>query len=165
MRQWLGWLWMGLIAAVLSLGLVWLADRGRSWERPRWEVVRFEPILLESPPGERRAMRVVAIQPTCPHCLAGLAALVDRRDAERDSLRLVALVVDSPRRPGEAFARSLRVDEVWWDEHAVWRRRWGRRVYGETYVFDPRGRMLESGHVLRPDDGDIAPALKGGEDS
>ena len=165
MRRALGWLWMGLTAAVLSLGLVWLADRGRTWERPRWEVARFEPILVRATPGEPRWSRVVAIQPACPHCLAGLAALVERRGAGGDSLRLVALVVDWPRRPGERFARSLRVDEVWWDEHAVWRRRWGRRVYGETYVFDRRGRMLASGHVLRPGEEAIAPARKGGEGS
>jgi hypothetical protein len=156
---------MGLVAAVLSLGLVWLADRGRDWERPRWEIAHFEPILVTSPPGASRGSRVVAIQPACPHCLAGLAALVARRAAAADSLRLVALVVDWPRRPGEGFARSLGVDEVWWDEHAVWRRRWGRRVYGETYLFDRRGRLLGSGHVLRPEEGSIAPAEKGGEGS
>lgn len=163
MRRWIGGLWMTLVAAVLCLGLVWLADRGRAWERPRWEVARFEPILLDPPMGERRGSRVVAVHPGCPHCMAGLRALVERRDAERDSLDLIALVVDWPRRPGDRFARGLGVDQVWWDEHAVWRRRWGRRVYGETYTFDRRGRMVMSGHVLGPPGDEVAPATKGGE--
>jgi len=162
MRRTLGMMWLGLVASILVLGLVWLADRGRSWERPRWEVARFEPILIEAPRGERSGTRVVAVHPGCPHCLAGLAALVGRRDASRDTLGLIALVVDWPRRPGEHFARSLGVDEVWWDEQGLWRRHWGRRVYGETYTFDRRGRMVESGHVLSPAGEVIAPA-KGGE--
>ena len=136
MRTGIGWLWVLIMAGFAVLGLMWWSDQRRDWESPRWEPERFVPILT-SRGADNRPPRVVAVQPRCPSCLAGL----EREAAHRpllDSRRLVALIVA--------------VDEVWWDAEGVWRHRWGRRVYGETYDFDRLGRLTGSGHVLKPVD-------------
>ena len=154
MRTGLGWMWVLIMAGFAALGLLWWKDQRRDWEGPRWDVERFVPILT-SQGADSRPPRVVAVQPRCPSCLAGLGRLEARRPL-LDSRRLVALIVDCPRPPDSAFANGLAVDEVWWDAHGVWRRRWGRRVYGEIYDFDRLGRLTGSSHVLKSGD-DHAP--------
>ena len=155
MRHWLGWMWMLGLAGLGALGLLWLADQRHGWERPQWEPRRFVPVLT-SGGADTRPPRVIAVQPGCPACLAGLEHAAARRPL-LDARRMVALIVDWPRRPDTSFAQRLGVDEVWWDAHGVWRRRWGRRVYGEFYDFDRRGGLTGSGHVLRPGDDHAAP--------
>jgi len=146
-RTGIGWLWVLIMASLAALGLMWWSDQRHDWERPRWEPGRFVPILTTQG-ADDRPPRVVAVQPRCPSCLAGLERVAANRPL-LDSRRLVALIVDSPRAPDSAFAYTLAVDEVWWDAEGVWRRRWGRRVYGETYDFDRLGRLTGSGHVLK----------------
>jgi len=152
-RPRLGWLWSVMAAAFVILAAAWAMDRQRSWDAPRWETRLFTPLLWQ---GNRDAhedsLRVVAIQPRCPHCMIGLERM---RGLIRGD-RLVALIVDTPRRPRRTFATSLRLREVWWDRDDVWRRRWGRRVYGEILIFDRRGRWIGSSHVAR-----VEPAPRG----
>lgn len=129
-------------AAVLVLtGGWWAVDRSRAWEAPRWREADFVRI----DPGPRlaaREVRVVPVNPDCPHCRGHLARARALRE-HRAGAKLVALVVDQSRRPGDAVFAESGADEVWWDRDRVWRERWGHRVYGETLVFDAAGRCTE----------------------
>lgn len=141
-------LWMLPVLAFLALGAVWLRDRTRSWQVPRWDGTRFDPIVSESLAAEA-PVRVVAVHPRCPHCVAALKRLTERERHEPGppAGRIVALVVDTPARPAPSLALGLGVSELRWDRAGIWRKRWGRRVYGEVLLFDPRGRYLRSTHL------------------
>jgi hypothetical protein len=72
------------------------------------------------------------------------AALLARRERERLPVRVAALIVDTPRRPDAALGAELGADELWWDAAAIWRHRWGHRVYGEVLCFDSHGTYLRA---------------------
>jgi hypothetical protein len=126
----------GLCLAALVLGALWVADRGRRWEAPRWGAERF--VALRPGPEPRttgRPMWVVVVNPRCARCLVTLRALHARR-----AQGLAALIVDTPARPDAATLRALPPVPVWWDRDRVWRDRWGHRLYGELIGFDATGR-------------------------
>jgi hypothetical protein len=147
----LRWVWALPIAAFVALALAWGMERGRAWERPRWDERLVVPIVM-GPAAPGAEVRVVAVHPGCPHCTTGLKQLARRRreaGAARD--RLIALVVDTPLRPSPALAETLGVADLRWDRAGVWRHRWGHRVYGEVMRFDPSGAYRGSGHVADAD--------------
>ena len=132
---WAGWV-LGL-AAFAALGWLWHVDRTRLWQTPGLgaPLVLVRAATVDSSAGTW----LVAVNPDCPHCLQALARLIAR---PRPGLRVGALVVDTPRRPGAAVLAALRVAPLWWDARGDWRRRWGHRVYGQVLCFDPGGRYL-----------------------
>lgn len=131
-----------------AIGVSWLRDRARDWEEPRWNPARFTRIDRAPTRAAARApdaeLWVVVVNPDCGHCAQSLhdAALVRGRRSDDPSLR--ALIVDQARRPPHDVFRVPGVESVWWDEHAVWRKSWGHRVYGEVLRFDAGGRFLET---------------------
>jgi hypothetical protein len=134
-----------LCVAVLALCGLWLADRGRRWEEPRWSGARFVA-LREGPdagPGGRTTWLAI-VNPRCARCVSTLRALHACWARARPDEGLVALIVDSPARPGAATLRALPPVPVWWDRDHVWRRRWGHRLYGELIGFDAAGRHLRT---------------------
>jgi hypothetical protein len=142
-------LWMLPVLAFLALGTVWLRDRTRSREVPRWEATLFVSIVAESLAAEAPVC-LVAVHPHCPHCVAALKRLTERARLEPGlpAGRIVALVVDTPARPAPSLASTLGVSDLRWDRAGIWRNRWGRRVYGEVLLFDARGRYLRSMHLV-----------------
>ena len=132
------------LALVAALGVTWQRNRNADWERPRWEVDRFERIAGESTPG--RALHVVAFHPRCPHCLVSLEHAVAQRRNDGGDYRLAVLIVDTPERPDLATLPRRGEDEVWWDRAGRWRHRWGHRIYGEVLRFDEAGEHLETLH-------------------
>jgi len=166
-RRYAGWMRLGYalsVVALAALGVLWHLDRTRHWDTPRWDPAAFERIAPPADAGTRPASSagatsgptwVVAVQPSCPHCRAHLAALLARRARERLPARIEALIVDVSTRPGAQLARELGTDATWWDAREVWRRRWGHRVYGETLCFAGDGTLLE---VVPPSADPIVPA-------
>lgn len=137
------WLSLLPLVAMAALGLVWWHDRGRAWETPRWDERWFPVLRAGAEHARARATErwVVAVNPECSHCLIRLAALDDSLDALRTP-ELVALVVDTPSRPGPQALAAIRAPRVHWDETNRWRVRWGHRAYGEVLRFDEAGRYL-----------------------
>lgn len=135
--------WILSAAALVALGWLWHVDRTHPWETPGLgaPLVLVRPGTADSSGGTW----LVAVNPECPHCAEALARLAAR---PRRGVRLGALIVDTPRRPGAATLAALPAAPVWWDAPGDWRRRWGHRVYGEVLCFDPRGRYL---HTRRAD--------------
>jgi uncharacterized RmlC-like cupin family protein len=86
---------------------------------------------------------VVAVNPSCAHCLAGMTALADTLASAPGAPRLFALVVDTAARPTERSLSHPRLDGVFWDREGVWRARWGHRMYGEILRFDAAGDWIE----------------------
>ena len=126
-------------AALAALGWLWHADRARTWEPP---ALGAPLVLVRAASGDSSlGTWLVAVNPGCPRCLRTLARLAAR---PRAGLRVGALVVDTPRRPGPATLAALRVAPLWWDARGDWRGRWGHRVYGEVLCFDPRGRYVRT---------------------
>ena len=141
-RDWrlVGWLgWARVAAALASLGWLWHFDRARAWQTPGLgaPLVLVRAASADSSGGTW----LVAVNPDCPHCRQALARLAAH---PRDGVRLGALIVDTPRRPGPATLAALRVAPLWWDARGDWRWRWGHRVYGEVLCFDPRGRYVRT---------------------
>jgi hypothetical protein len=137
------WAWrlLGGTGAVLALlgfaalGWLWHLDRARAWETP---ALGPPLVLLRGPAAARDAATwLVAVNPDCHHCREVLRDLAARSP---DCVRVGALVVDTPGRPGRSTLARLPGAPIWWDAKQVWRRRWGHRVYGEVIRFDPRGR-------------------------
>jgi hypothetical protein len=140
------------MAAVLVLGGALTTLLGWAWSRSARdrETPRLEPGLFETLvpgqgplPAERW---LVAINLGCSHCAGGFARVAAGPAARAAGARVTALLVDMPRRPDP---RQLPSGEVLWDARQVWRRRWGRRAYGEVLCFDDAGRCLR---VLPPED-------------
>ena len=132
-----GWVLAG--AAFAALGWLWHLDRTRVWQTPGLGA----PLALvgAATADSSAGTWLVAVNPDCPHCLQALARLAAR---SRRGLRVGALIVDTPRRPGAATLAALRAAPLWWDARGDWRWRWGHRVYGEVLCFDPRGRYVRT---------------------
>ncbi len=123
-----------------ALGAWWWRDHARAWETPRWERARF--VALRAPASGAGPLWIVAVNLECSHCRARLADLLRRDAAHAAGARLGVLLVDTPARP-DSLAAGARFDGgVWWDSLAVWRNRWGHRVYAETFVFGADGRLV-----------------------
>jgi hypothetical protein len=132
----------GLVLLAL-LGAWWATDRVHAWEQPRWSCESFE-LLPGSPrhePGPRERW-AVATNPRCRHCIAVAWRLYDAREREPWPAELVALIVDTPSRPGRRVLLPLPPVPMWWDRENRWREKWGHRLYGEVLQFDRRGRYL-----------------------
>lgn len=131
------------LAGTLALGWAWHRDRSRPWEEPRWTPEAF--VLLRA---GQRAVRggqdtwMVTVNLRCPRCVASLRRMAAAWDGNPGAVRLAALIVDTPARPGPEAVRRLPPMPVWWDRDGVWRRRWGHRLYGELIRFDAAGRHL-----------------------
>jgi hypothetical protein len=137
--------WALVAAALAALGWLWHVDRARIWDTPELgaPLVRLgaAPADTVGDTGPAVDTWLVAVNPDCPHCLQALAAL---RARPRRGVRVGALIVDTPRRPGAASLAALGAVPLWWDERGAWRRRWGHRVYGEVLCFDRQGRYLRT---------------------
>jgi len=128
--------------ALAALGLAWWRDGARSYERPKWTPARFVEL---SPAADGAGERwLVAVNLRCPHCLAHLHALARRIERRARPPALGVIVVDQSVRPARLDLGVPLAAGAWWDSTQVWRERWGRRVYGETFRFDARGRLLSA---------------------
>ena len=139
-RRLAGWLgWAFAWAALAALGWLWHLDRTRVWQTPG---LGAPLVLVRTATADSSAGTwLVAVNPDCANCLRALARLAARPPR---GLRVGALIVDTPRRPGAATLAALRVAPLWWDARGDWRRRWGHRVYGEVLCFDSRGRYVST---------------------
>ena len=130
----------GALLLFAALLVAWWRDRTRAVETPRWNAREFAPLAGAA---DRVGPRwLVAVNPDCPHCRARLAELARRGAAAAEHAALGVLVVDTERRPDSLALSSRLTAGVWWDSASVWRKRWGRRVYGEALVFDRDGRLV-----------------------
>ena len=131
--------WALVATALAALGWLWHVDRARVWQTPG---LGAPLVLVRAATADSSAGTwLVAVNPDCPHCLQALARLAAR---PRVGVRVGALIVDTPRRPGPATLAALRAAPLWWDARGDWRRRWGHRVYGEVLCFDPRGLYVRT---------------------
>jgi hypothetical protein len=135
------------LALVAGMGAWWWIDRATVYERPRWDQASFEAIAEARDPRSAAETWVVAVNPACAQCMAGMAALADTLGVAPGAPRLFALIVDTASRPPEmSMTRSLshpRLDGVYWDREGVWRARWGHRMYGEILRFDAAGDWID----------------------
>jgi len=129
-------------AALLALGLAWWRDAAHRYERPAWTASRF--VQLVPATSERDERWLVAVNLRCPHCQAHLRALARRIARRARPPALGVIVVDQPARPARLDLGVPLAAGAWWDSAQVWRQAWGRRVYGETFRFDARGRLLSA---------------------
>jgi hypothetical protein len=142
-----------LVTGVVVLGVMllcgaWIVDRSHRWEQPVWRHRSF--IRLRG--GARaealaRAPWVVAVNPRCGHCLTALARLRAAGEPLVAPENVVALIVDTPERPGPGALGSIPTTQVWWDAQGIWRHRWGHRLYGEVLQFDGAGRLVRTVQV------------------
>ncbi|MCC6652484.1 MAG: hypothetical protein IT348_15140 [Candidatus Eisenbacteria bacterium] len=133
---------LALIASVVlfaAIGLLWWSDRTRVWEEPRWDRARF--VLLAAPDTAAARALVVALHPGCSHCSERLAQLAREGAADSLAASLGILVVDQRERPTPPAGAAALPAGVWWDSAGTWRHSWGRRVYGEAYLFTPQGQL------------------------
>lgn len=133
---------LALVAAVLALGLAWWRDGARRFEAPAWEPARF--VRLEPATDAGRERWLVAVNLRCPHCQAHLRALAARIALRSRPPALGVILVDQPTRPASLDLGVPLAAGAWWDSARVWRESWGRRIYGETFRFDARGRLLSA---------------------
>lgn len=142
------------LALFAALGALWARERTRRYEPPRWPAACAR--LRAPSPAAPAARWIVAVNPDCGRCVARLAEL--RRDgtAAAAGAALGVLLVDVPHRPDSLVVGAGLDAGVWWDSAGIWRRRWGRRAYGETMVFGPAGTLMR---VLAPD-GEPAPTAR-----
>ena len=137
---------LALAAAVFvlaALGVAWWRDRIQRHETPRFEESRFVAVAPADPIGTRERW-IVAVNLRCPHCREHLGALAECIAGRADPPALGALIVDQPERPDTDALGLPLPGGLWWDREQVWRERWGRRVYGETFRFSSDGRLLSS---------------------
>ena len=136
---------LGLVvaaAALLALGLAWWRDGARHYETPVWKASRF--VQLAPVTATDRERWLVAVNLRCPHCQAHLRALARRIAPRARPPALGVIVVDQRVRPARLDLGVPLTAGAWWDSAQVWRESWGRRVYGETFRFDARGRLLSA---------------------
>lgn len=133
-------------AILVALGVTWWRDRAQKVADPRWEPARFVRLQAESPAlaGSSQERWLVAVSLECPHCQEHLRALGHRVEGRAQKPALAALIVDRPTRPENIDLGVSLEGGAWWDSAQVWREKWGRRVYGETFRFDRSGRLLSS---------------------
>jgi hypothetical protein len=137
------------VLAVLALGAMWLGDRAHRWESPTWPRREFVRLRARTGPDDAtRATCVIPVNPRCPRCMRMLSSIHATWDAQRPAT-LVALIVDSSRRPRPETVAGFPPIEVWWDRDGIWRHRWGHRLYGELIEFDGHGRLTRT--VTIPD--------------
>lgn len=130
---------------LVALGLTWWRERGHTFQDPRWEPARFVQVVPESPGlGGAHERWLVAVNLQCPHCQAHLRALAARTHDRALPPALAALIVDQPTRPEHLDLGVALEGGAWWDSSEVWREKWGRRMYGETFRFDLSGHLLSS---------------------
>jgi hypothetical protein len=127
----------------VALGLAWWRDRAQHYETPRFDALRFVELTPAEPLAGRERW-LVAVNLDCPHCQAHLRALAARTAARPSRPALAVLLVDQPSRPTALHLGVPLAGGAWWDRAQVWREKWGRRVYGETFRFDSNGRLLSS---------------------
>jgi hypothetical protein len=146
---WAGWTLAAL--SLVALAAAWWVDRHRVWEEPRWMRERFV-VIADRPraPGDTAETWAIAFNPSCSHCLESLARASRLRVTANPVPRLALLVIDAPRDRVRMPVASEAIDQIWWDVHGVWRRRWGHRVYGEVLRFDAAGRYRG---IVPPDAG------------
>jgi hypothetical protein len=133
------------VSGIFGLGWLWQKDRGRAWEEPHWDRAQFVRLTEPRSAATRETVLwVVAVNPKCPHCRASLRHVATMRSRQHSHARLLALLVDSPRRPEPAALGHLDADEVWWDSRGAWRNQWGHRIYGEILIFASSGRHLRT---------------------
>ena len=128
------------VAALLALGIAWWRDSARPYRRPVWETGKFVQLAPATAAGGERWL--VAVNLRCPHCQEHLRALAHRISPRAHPPALGVIVVDQPARPARFDLGVSLAAGVWWDSAQVWRDTWGRRVYGETFRFDARGRLI-----------------------
>lgn len=124
-----------------AIGALWWHDRSRVWETPRFDPARFAPVAAPESSLSARPRFVVAVHPGCSHCRERLVSLTREGAAEACGAVLAALLVDVEPRPERPDLGVPLAGGVWWDSAGVWRNAWGRRVYGETFVFSPDGTL------------------------
>ena len=129
-------------AALLALGLAWWRDGAREYQAPVWQPARFVELAPATTIGGERWL--VAVNLRCPHCQAHLRALARRIASRARPPALGAIIVDQRARPARIDLGVPLAAGAWWDSAQVWREAWGRRVYGETFRFDARGRLLSA---------------------
>jgi hypothetical protein len=129
-------------SALAALGLAWWSDGAHRYEAPEWDAARF--VELAPATGGSGERWVVAVNLRCPHCRQHLRSLAQRIARRQHPPRLAALIVDQNARPRHADLGVPLAGGAWWDSAQVWREAWGRRVYGETFRFDGRGRLLSA---------------------
>ena len=132
-----------LIAALLfaAIGLLWWRDRTRVWEEPLWDRSRFAAVTAPATFAAAGRSLIVAVHPGCSHCSERLTQLAREGAADSIGAALGVLVVDQPERPLAPKGGTSLPAGVWWDSVGTWRDSWGRRVYGEAYVFGARGQL------------------------
>jgi len=136
---------LGLViaaAALLALGLAWWRDGAHRYERPAWNPSRF--VQLDPGTATDRERWLVAVNLRCPHCRAHLRSLAARIAPRSRPPALGVILVDQLSRPASLDLGVPLTAGAWWDSAQVWREAWGRRVYGETFRFDARGRLLSA---------------------
>ncbi|MFN8589654.1 MAG: hypothetical protein U0704_17845 [Candidatus Eisenbacteria bacterium] len=136
---------LALVASVVlfvAIGLLWWRDRTRVWEAPRWDETRWVAIAPATAPVPASGRRLlIAVHPGCSHCRTRLAQLAAEGAADSLGAPLAALLVDVEPRPGRVELGTPLPGGIWWDSAGAWRNAWGRRVYGEGYVFTAGGAL------------------------
>jgi len=141
---------LGLVlAAALALGWAWHRDRTRVWDPPAFTDETFVALRAGQRADSRsdrggQATWMMPVNPRCPRCLAMLRRVGAESARSARPERLVALIVDSRRRPDAGLLHALPTLPLWWDRDGVWRQHWGHRLYGELIEFDAAGRYLRT---------------------
>ncbi len=148
------------LALLLLVGLaaLWAWDRLRPLPPIAWAPTAFVALRAPAealPSGERW---IVAVNPACGHCRRHFEWLAARVAGRAAPPALGVLVVDVGARPDTIAFVGATPAGVWWDHDGLWRRRWGRRLYGETYRFDSNGRLIGLTRADEvPDSAHVAP--------
>lgn len=133
------------VALLVTLGGVWAWARLRPAPRvtfaPERFVCRVAPSGGAWSAGEREQW-LVAVNLRCPHCQQHLRALARRIAGRPAPPALGVLLVDQRERPADVDFGVALPAGVWWDSTQVWRQRWQRAAYGETFRFATDGRLL-----------------------
>ncbi|MBI5168484.1 MAG: hypothetical protein HZA61_03250 [Candidatus Eisenbacteria bacterium] len=124
-----------------AIGVLWWRDRTHAWDTPRFDPARFATVAAAGPAAAGRTRFLVAVHPGCSHCRERLAELTRAAAADSSGAALAALLVDVEPRPAGVDLGVPLPGGVWWDSAGIWRNRWGRRVYGETFVFTHSGAL------------------------
>lgn len=132
-----------VLAALLFVALagLWWLDRVHHWDTPHWPVSGASALLAPDSAAAAARRLVVVVNLDCSHCRTRLHEIAAARLAEREGATLGVLIVDAPGKPGRVALGVPLSGGAWWDSAGVWRGRWGRRMYGEGYVFASNGAL------------------------